>query len=220
MHTLLLYESNLGVRRRSSSQGCGLAGCFVAILILGLVLYVILRGRRDRPEQLGASKRPLGSGPIELKTFTCPFAKCPNCGAAGSKMRQAYDGFRSVTWTCGYCGHAQVQELQDHELPPQVRQRLGLDPQPSAGWQPGWNEPMGGSPFGGAGGLLTGMMLGSMMSGGLGHGVEPSDDASEEGGSGGDAGWGEDAGSDWGDGGNADSDWGDGGGGFGGGDDW
>lgn len=217
MHAILLHDAHLLARRRDEGSGCGALGCFGAIMLLGGVLFLVLRGRRDRPEQLAAAKRPLGSGPMEVKTFTNPFAKCTNCGAAGSKMRQQYDGFRTVTWTCGYCGHPQVQELQDHELPPQVRQRLGLDPQPGVGFRQDVDGPMGGSPFGGAGGLLTGMMLGSMLGGGFARGSEPG--SSSE-----DSGWGggSDGGSDWGDGGgDSGGDWGDSGGDFGGdGGDW
>jgi len=76
-------------------------------------------------------------------------------------MRQAWDGMRKVTWTCGYCGAvAGIQELKDEELPPSARQRLGLD---------GGQGMMPGQPYypqqGGAGGLLTGMMIGSMLGG-------------------------------------------------------
>lgn len=217
MHAILLHESNLLNRRRDEGSGGGALGCFAVLMMVGIVLFLVLRGRRDRPEQLAAAKRPLGSGPVEVKAFANPFAKCANCGAAGSKMRQQYDGFRAVTWTCGYCGHAQIQELQDHELPPQVRQRLGLDPQASAGFRQDFDGPMGGSPLGGAGGLLTGMMLGSMMGGGFARGSEPGS-GGEEGGWGG-----ADSGSDWGAGGSdSGGDWGDGGGDFGGdgGGDW
>lgn len=216
MHAILLHEANLLARRRDEAAGCGALGCFGVLMLVGGVLFLVLRGRKDRPEQLAAAKRPLGSGPVEVKTFANPFAKCANCGAVGSKMRQQYDGFRTVTWTCGYCGHAQTQELQDHELPPQARQRLGLDPQAGAGLRQDFEGPMGGSPLGGAGGLLTGMMLGSMMGGGFARGSEPGS-SPEEGGWGGN-----DGGSDWGDGGSdSGGDWGDSGGDFGGdGGDW
>ena len=99
----LLAESIL--RRRSESGGCGVVGCFVVILAIGLVLYLVLRGRQDKPEQLGAAKRAMGSGPIADHTFATPYSKCPTCSASGDKMKQQWDGLRKVTWTCGYCGN-------------------------------------------------------------------------------------------------------------------
>ena len=163
---MLLSLAESALRRQSEAGGCGVVGCFGFILVLGLVLFFILKGRRDRPEQLGAAKRGMGSGPIADHTFATPYGKCPTCSAAGDKMKQQWDGLRKVTWTCGYCGNlAGVQELKDEELPPSARQRLGLDPSLSGFRQddPGNFPGQGG---GGVGGLLTGMMIGSMLGGG------------------------------------------------------
>ena len=185
---------------------------FWIILVVGIVLYFVLRGRQDRPEQLGAARRALPMGPLEPHTFPCPYAKCAACGASGDKMKQDWDGLRAVKWTCGYCGaQAGVQELKDEELPPSARRRLGLDAplQATAPMQGGY-----GSSGGGVGDLLTGMMIGSMMGGGH-H------DRSGDGGwGGGDSGG---ASSDWGESDAGSSDWGDAGGDSGGGDsggDW
>jgi len=186
----------------------------VVLLIVGIVIFLVLRGRRDREEQLGTAHRPMGTGPVEGFTFACPYPKCPACGAAGDKMRQAWDGMRKVTWTCGYCGAvAGIQELKDEELPAGARQRLGLDaPQGMAPGQP-YYPPQGG------GGLLTGMMIGTMLGGGgerryrddggwTGGGEGPSSPGND---------WGEQdnsgGGGDWGDSGGGDSGGGDSGGG-------
>lgn len=190
---------------------------FIVLIIVGLVAYFALRGRKDRREQLGASARPMGSGPIAPQTFACPHPKCPSCGAAGNGMKQQWDGFRKVSWSCSYCGWTGVQELKDEELPPSVRQRLGGhrdhdDYDDARGFQGGPGA-MGGMGSG-MGGLMTGMMLGSMMGGsssgqnqGDGWGSDSSDSSSGD-----DGGWGSsDGGSDWGGGGD---DFG------GGGDDW
>lgn len=180
---------------------------FWIILIAGIVLYFVLRGKKDRPEQLGAARRALPTTSLEAHTFPCPYAKCQACGGSGEGMKQEWDGLRSVKWTCGYCGAlAGVQELKDEELPPSARRRLGLDAPVQGGvpMQGGY-----GQPGGGMGDLLTGMMIGSMMGGGHGHG-----------GSRDDGGWGggtsDGSSSDWGDSGS--SDWGDSGGDWGGGD--
>jgi hypothetical protein len=206
MLTLLFLDMALLRRRDAGGDGSGL-GCFVLLAVVGIVVFLILRGRRDREEQLGTAHRPMGSGPVEGLSFACPFAKCPGCGAAGDKMKHQYDGLRKVTWTCGYCGSiAGVQELKDEELPAEARQRLGLDaPAGLAPGQPGYYPPQGGT---GMGGLLTGMMIGEMLGGG--HHRQDGDW-----GSGGDSG-----GSDWGDSGgdSGGSDWGDSGGDSGGGD--
>ena len=205
MPMTLLYPALLA-RRTDSSQGGGF-GCFL-----------VLRGRRDRREQLGAAARPMGSGPVQGHLFANPYPKCPSCGAAGDKMKQAWDGLRKVTWTCGYCGSvAGVQELKDEELPPGARARLGLDqPEGLVPGQPGNYPPQGG----GMGGLLTGMMIGSMLGGerqrrddgwggGPAGGADPGDSGSssndwgEGGGSGGD--WGDQGGGGWGDSGGGDS---------------
>ena len=141
---------HLALLRHRNDSGGGM-GCFLALLILGVVVYLVLKGRKDREEQLGASRRPLGSGPVEGVVFACPYPKCPACGASGDKMKQQWDGMRKVTWSCGYCGsQAGCQELRDEELPGSARTRLGLDPAPGMIQDPG---PGG---LGGVGGLLTG----------------------------------------------------------------
>ncbi len=216
--TLDLGLSFALLARRSEGGGCGAIGCFAFLMIAGGVIFLVMKGKQDRREQLGASRRPLASGALQPHTFACPFPKCSNCGATGEKMKQQWDGLRKVTWTCGYCGNAQVQELKDEELPLSARQRLGLDPQMNpyegrqqglgqgAGWQQGGGDAMGG--------MLTGMMLGSMLGGGHHH-----HGSSGDGGSGSDSGWdnnddsgsGGDSGGDWGDGGDSGGDWGDGG---------
>ncbi len=217
---VLFFLTTTAFRRRGESGGCGSLGFFLFLLALGLVLYFVLRGRKDRPEQLGASKRAMGSGSIPDHTFACPYAKCPTCAASGDKMKQQWDGLRKVTWTCGYCGNvAGVQELKDEELPPSARQRLGLDAPPPgmAPGQSGYYPPQGG---GGAGDLLTGMMIGTMLGGD--HHSRRGDDWGG-GGSGGDS----SSSGDWGDSGSSDNsnsdsdgDWGDSGGGDSGGDDF
>jgi hypothetical protein len=198
---------NMLTRRMDESSGGGM-GLFLVIAIAGIVIFLVLRGRQDREEALGTPVRPMASGPVAGQAFANPYGKCPSCGAAGDKMRQAWDGLRKVTWTCGYCGSvAGVQELKDEELPLGARQRLGLDaPQGMAPGQPGTYPPQGG----GMGGLLTGMMLGSMLGG-----ERRRDEGGFTGGDPGSPG----AGNDW--GGSDDSggggDWGDSGGGDSGG---
>ena len=211
---LLIAESVLG-RQRQSGGGGGV-GCFVVLLAIGLVLYLVMRGRRDRPEQLGAAKRGMGSGPIADHTFVTPYGKCPTCSASGDKMKQQWDGMRKVTWTCGYCGNlAGVQELKDEELPPSARQRLGLDA-PQEGLNQNFPGNQGGAGMGGVGGLLTGMMIGTMLGGGHEHPRHDSGNGSDHDDSnnrdGGDSGTGGD------DGDNSGGDWGDSGGGDSGGD--
>jgi len=210
MHALLLQNQVILFRRRDESSGG--SGLFVALLVIGIVVFLVLRSFKDRAEQLGAAHRPMGNGPVEGQSFACPYAKCPTCGAAGDKMRQAWDGMRKVTWTCGYCGGvAGVQELRDEELPASARQRLGLDaPQGMGMGQPMYPQQQGG--MGGVGGLLTGMMIGEMLGGGH-H--EHREDGWGGGGNDGSTG------GDWGEGGGSDSgggDWGDSGGGDSGGD--
>lgn len=211
MLAFLMSSANL-LRRQGEAGGCGVLGCFSFIVMGGLILFLVLRGRRDRPERLGASKRGMGSGPIADHRFPCPYPKCPTCSASGDKMKQQWDGLRKVTWTCGYCGNiAGIQELKDEELPPSARQRLGLDlPRPAFRQGDGGFVDPGGS---GVGGLLTGMMIGSMMNGGHHH---RDDDWS-----------GDSGGGDWNDSGSSSDsgggDWGDSGGGDSGGDsggDW
>jgi uncharacterized membrane protein YgcG len=182
------------------------------LLIIGAVIYFTMRGKQDRPEQLGASRRALPTGPLEPHSFPCPYPKCPTCGASGDKMKQDWDGMRSVKWTCGYCGAlAGVQALKDEELPPSARRLLGLDA-PAQGSMP-MQQSGYGQPGGGMGGLLTGMMIGNMLGGGHEH---------RDHSNGGD-GWTESNSnsSDWGDSGGG-GDWGggDSGGGDSGGGDW
>jgi len=198
------------VRQMNGSSGGGM-GFFVVLLIIGIIAFLVLRGRQDRAEQVGAPIRAMGSGPVQGQGFACPYPKCPTCGAAGEKMKQAWDGLRKVTWTCGYCGSVVgVQELKDDELPAGARQRLGLDaPQGMVPGQPGYYPPQGGG-----GGLLTGMILGSMLGGerrtrdddggwhGGGDGPTSSNDWGENDNSGGGDGGG---GGDWGDSGGGDS---------------
>lgn len=216
MNLAMLNTGMLLLRRQDESGGCGSLGCFVVLLGAGAVLYFVMKGRRDKAENLGAAKRAMSSAPIAEHAFACPYAKCPTCAAAGDKMKQQWDGLRKVTWSCGYCGNmAGVQELKDEELPPSARQRLGLDAPPQA-MMPGQGNYPQGSSGGGLGGLLTGMMIGSM----LGGNHHDNDDWGSGGSSGGDSG------SDWGDSGGSGGDsgggdWGDSGGGdSGGGSDW
>ena len=190
-------------------------GAFIVILIVVAVIYFAMKGKKDRPEQLGAAKRGMTSGHLPDHAFVSPYAKCPTCGASGDGMKSAYDGLRSVKWSCGYCGaQAGVQELKDEELPALARRRLGLDPDPAAMMVPqqGYGQPQGSN----LGGILTGVLLGEMLGGGN-HPSQPS---------GGD--WGSSspdtsASQDWGesDASGGGSDWGDSGGGdSGGGSDW
>ena len=200
-------------RRQAESGGCGGLGCFVFLMVVGAVIYFVMKGRRDKPEALGTAKRSMGSGPIAEQRFACPYPKCPTCGASGDKMKQQWDGLRKVTWSCGYCGSlAGVQELKDEELPPSARQRLGLDAPPQ-GMMPGQGYAQGSS-GGGMGGLLTGMMIGSML-GGSGHHDHHSDNWGGDGSSGSEGG-----GSSADSGGDSGGDWGDSGGGDSGGGDW
>jgi len=190
----------------------------IVLLAIGAVLYFALRGKGDRAEQLGASRRALPTGALEPYTFPCPYPKCPACGASGDKMKQEWDGLRSVKWSCGYCSAvAGVQNLKDEELPPSARRRLGLDG-PAQGSVP-MQQGGYGAPGGGAGGLLTGMMIGSMLGGGHHH-SEPRDDGGWDN-SGSDSSGSDASGGDWGE--SSSSDWGDSGGDSGGGDsggDW
>ena len=186
-------------------------GAFIVILIVLAVVYFAMRGKKDRPEQLGAAKRGMTSGHIQDHTFVSPYAKCPACGASGDGMKGTYDGLRTVKWACGYCGaQAGIQELKDEELPALARRRLGLDPDPAAAMvaqQPGYGQGSG------MGGLLTGVLIGEMLGGnrpsssGGDWGSAPDANATQD--------WGESdasgGGSDWG---------GDSGGGDSGGSDW
>ncbi len=189
----------------------------VILLIIGVVIYLAMRGKQDRPEQLGASRRGLPTGPLEPHTFACPYPKCPACGASGDRMKQQWDGLRSVKWTCGYCGAlAGLQTLKDEELPPSARRQLGLDGGLTQGTIPVQQGGYG-QPGGGMGGLLTGMMIGSMMGGGHHHSSSDQGDGWTGGASD------NSSSSDWGESSSGSSDWGDSGGDFGGGDsggDW
>ena len=202
------------IRRMGESSGGGM-GLFLVLVIVGIVVFLVLRGRQDRAEALGTPVRALPSGSVQGHTFANPYAKCPACGAAGDKMRQAWDGLRQVTWTCGYCGSvAGIQQLKDEELPAGARQRLGLDaPQGMVPGQQGYYPPQGG----GAGGLLTGVILGSMLGGG-GRRYPDQDGGWQGGGEGSGS-----PGNDWGEsdasGGGGGGDWGDSGGGDSGGGD-
>lgn len=195
-------------------------GCFMFLMIVGLVIYLLSRGRRDRPEQLAAAKRPQSAGPVEAVTFASPHAKCSTCGAPGDQMKAQWDGLRKVAWTCTYCGaQAGVQELTDAELPPSARRRLGLGEPAAHAQDLGQGPYPPGAGMGGVGGLVTGVMLGSLMGGGVpsrGEGGSPLEGDWEAQASRGEADWSGNEGEDW--GGGADSDWGDPGGDAGG--DW
>lgn len=189
---------------------------FLVILIVLAVIYFAMRGKGDRPEQLGAAKRGMTSGHIGGDhAFVSPYAKCPTCGASGDGMKANYDGTRTVKWTCGYCGsQAGIQELKDDELPLATRRRLGLDPDPANAMVPQQGPYGPGMQGPNLGGLLTGVILGEM----LGGGNRPS-----SGGWGSSGGQGQSAGQDWGESdvsGGGGSDWGDSGGGDSGGSDW
>lgn len=189
---------------------------FIWIIIIGVILYFVLRGKGDRAQVAGAPKRAMGQGPIEAVKFVCPYPKCASCGAPGDGMKQEWDGMRAVKWSCGSCGTvAGIQELRDEELPLSARRRLGLD-QPPMGQSQGYSNSQGPQDSG-VGSLLTGMMIGSMMSGGERHHHDSGDWNS---GSSGDSGFSEGGNESWGDGGSSDSggDWGDSGGGDSGGD--
>ncbi len=186
---------------------------FIVILIVLAVIYFAMRGKGDRPEQLGAAKRGMTSGHIGGDhTFVSPYAKCPTCGASGDGMKANYDGTRTVKWTCGYCGaQAGIQELKDDELPAATRRRLGLDPDPAAFAQQQGYGPLNQGPN--LGGMLTGVILGEMLGGGhrsSGGGGWDSPGSSDQGQS---QDWGESDSS-------GGSDWGDSGGGDSGGSDW
>ncbi|HTL98213.1 MAG TPA: hypothetical protein VL181_05355 [Holophagaceae bacterium] len=191
-------------------------GAFIVILIVLAVVYFAMKGKKDRPEQLGAAKRGMTSGHIQDHTFVSPYAKCPACGASGDGMKGTYDGLRTVKWSCGYCGaQAGIQELKDEELPAMARRRLGLDPDPANAMVPqqGYGQGPQGS---GMGGILTGVLLGEMLSGG-------NHQASSTGGDWGSSSPDTNATQDWGesDASGGGSDWGDSGGGdSGGGSDW
>lgn len=193
----------------------------VVLIVIGIILYFVLRGKGDQPQVAGAPKRAMGQGPIEPVKFVCPYPKCASCAAAGDGMKQEWDGMRAVKWTCSSCGTiAGVQTLRDEELPPSARRALGLDQPPMMQQGQGFNQGYPGQQGGGVGDLLTGLMIGSMMSGDRHHHHESSDWNS--GSSNNDSGFSDGGNESWGDGGSSDSgggsDWGDSGGGDSGGD--
>jgi len=206
----MMLLNNLAMARRNdagSSPGCG---CFVAIAIIGIVVYLVMKSRRDRQGTVQAPQSPSPSSG-GTHTFGCPYPKCPNCAANADKMKQQWDGMRKVTWTCGYCGAVQVQELRDEEIPQSARQGFDAQGQP-------YYPPQGGG-MGGVGGLLTGMMIGNMLGGSDHHNHHDGDNSGGGWGSsgggdstGGDSGWGDSGGDDWGGG---DDSGGDSGGDFG-----
>lgn len=190
---------------------------FIVILIVLAVIYFAMKGKGDRPEQLGAAKRGMTSGHIGGDhTFVSPYPKCPTCGASGDGMKANYDGTRTVKWSCGYCGaQAGLQELKDEELPMATRRRLGLDPDPANAMVPQQGAYGPGMQGPNLGGLLTGVILGQM----LGGGNRPSSSGGDWGSAGQDQG----SGQDWGESDSSSSsgsDWGDSGGGDSGGSDW
>ncbi len=231
--------SALLLKRRDEAGGGASMGCIIFLIIVGIVVFIIMKNRGSSPSTgpLPAPGNSQGGGSgAAMPNFVNPYDKCPNCGAKGDKMKATWDGMRKVQWTCGYCASlAGVQELKDEELPASAKARLGI------GQAPGQQNMMGGPGYqggggGGIGGLLTGMMIGNMLggdhhdhsgdggfsSGGTG-GTSSNSDWGESGGSG--SGWGDsgssdsgssDSGGGWGDSGGGDS----GGGDSGGGGDW
>jgi hypothetical protein len=194
----------------------------LVLIVVGLVLYFVLRGKGDKPQVAGAPKRAMGQGPIEPVKFVCPYPKCGSCGAEGNGMKQEWDGMRAVKWTCGSCGTiAGVQSLKDEELPPSARRALGLDQPPMMQQGQGYSQNYPGQQGGGVGSLLTGMMIGSMM-GGDHHHHHDSDGWNSNASDSSNSGWSDGGNESWGDGGSSDSgggsDWGDSGGGDSGGD--
>jgi hypothetical protein len=99
---------------------------FLVILGIGAVLYFLLRGKKDPIQAVGAPKKTMSTRPVDVVVFPCPMERCPVCAGAAEKMGHSWDGLRKVTWTCGYCGHASVQELKDEELPLSAKLRLGM----------------------------------------------------------------------------------------------
>lgn len=105
----------------------GSLGTFALIMVVGAVLYLLFRGRGDPAKVVGAPKRVMSTESLEAVVFKCPLPKCPLCAGSADKMRQNWDGLKKVTWTCGYCGNASVQELKNEELPLSARRRLGME---------------------------------------------------------------------------------------------
>ena len=58
-----LLNLALLARRMDQSSGGGM-GFFLVLVIIGIVVFLVLRGRRDREEALGTSMRPMASGPV------------------------------------------------------------------------------------------------------------------------------------------------------------
>jgi hypothetical protein len=96
---------------------------FVLLLAGGAILYFLLRGKGGAAKVVGAPKRVMSTESIKPVTFQCPRQKCSVCGGPADNMRQEWDGFRKIAWTCGYCGDSWDQELKDEELPPSARAR-------------------------------------------------------------------------------------------------
>jgi len=208
------------LKRRDEAGGGSSMGCIIFLIIVGIVVFIILKNRGSSPStgpMPAPGDRQGGGSGAAMPNFVNPYDKCPNCGAKGDKMKSTWDGMRKVQWTCGYCASlAGVQELKDEELPASAKARLGI------GQTPGAENMMGGPGYqggggGGVGGLLTGMMLGSMMGGERHHHDGSTDGDGWTGGSS------DSSSSDWGESSSGSSDWGDSGGDSGGGDsggDW
>lgn len=134
---------------------------FLILLIIGVVLYFALKGKAAPAVPMRSAPSP---APKEPGHFVCPHPKCLSCGAPADGMKQAWDGLRTVKWTCAYCGTpAPLQTLKDEELPLSARQALGQHAPP----QPGAYPPQGSGL--GVGTLLTGLVIGSMLSDGDHH---------------------------------------------------
>jgi hypothetical protein len=89
---------------------------FILILVGGTILYFLLRGKDNSPKVVGAPKKVMSTESLKPVTFQCPQPKCLVCGGPSDNMRQKWDGYRKVAWTCGYCGNSWEQELKDEEL--------------------------------------------------------------------------------------------------------
>ena len=206
-------------KRQDEAGGGSSMGCFIFLIIVGIVAFIIMKNRNSAPATgpvPAPGNRQGGGSGAAMPNFVNPYDKCPSCGAKGDKMKSTWDGMRKVQWTCGYCGTlAGVQELKDEELPASAKARLGI------GQTPGAQNMMGGPGYpgsgSGVGGILTGMMLGSMLGGGNHH--DHSGDggfgSSGVGGTSSNSDWGESGGSGWGDSGSSDSSSSDSGGGWG-----
>ncbi len=223
------YNTLLSLWKRRDEAGGGTSmGCIIFLIIVGIVVFIIMKNRSSSPSTgpMPAPGNSQGGGSgAAMPNFVNPYDKCPNCGAKGDKMKSTWDGMRKVQWTCGYCASlAGVQELKDEELPASAKARLGIG-QPQGGQNMMGGPGYQGGGGGGVGGLLTGMMLGSMLGGGhhdhSGDGGFGSGGSGDPGGTSSNSDWGESGGSGWGDSGSSDSGSSDSGGGdSGGGGDW